>query len=395
MATYGSQGSVRRCVIDEVNAVVKKVKYDQMCLALEAHVLQEIHSKCPDVACHFPKFIKLGKGKLFMSLIDGEELTSVIPRIYKRFQSQAVHQIMNICFIALCALEHVRRKTGIVHNDLHASNIMVVKTEKESLTFVFDDKPYTFKTYGYFPMIIDFGYAHIEGNIMASLQHTDIGYTIEEQDLLADARTILYSAFSKQDGIEYVKTVFSPLPLSKEGWFPKTMFTNVHDELYNLANIRRDRAMDAVLNVVVNITDNVRDDTPVATCCDHCYFLDEPENIVFSDDEEEFSDEEYSDDEGEYSEEEDDEFDEFDEPPICACHAKLCEAFDDLHAIRKSSNRLKYGQLYKAAAKAFRPFIVRALAHNRAIKRKVYGEMSVSNTLDVINKMKSLVREKM
>lgn len=367
MAIKGSQGSVVYKTRHGMDVAVKSSKYNDLCLELEANVLQQISKECPEVAEHFPKYIDLSDGKLTMSrIINGEEFSEFIDRLFKTncrsLRRRAHNVIKNLCCITLCALEVVRRKTGVVHNDLHTSNVMIVKTEKEELSFDFE-KRYTFKTFGYFPVIFDFGYAHIEGRVMGSLQNSDIGYTLEEQDLLADARLLLSTAkFDRKK----IREIFGPLHLNGDGWFSKYTFTNVYDELYDIACKRTSRTMDSILTIIVSKMGDLSKEEVLIPCSPLCYLSRQVENIVFSDDEEEFSDEEA------------DEYCIEDKTPICECSQKVKDIFQELYNDQT---------LYEKAAMIFKPIVSRSLAHNREIKKKEYAKLKVANTLDVIDMM--------
>lgn len=47
------------------------------------------------------------------------------------------------------------------HHDMRLSNILVKKTNKKYITYKFKDKTFKIKTYGYIPILIDFGNSHI------------------------------------------------------------------------------------------------------------------------------------------------------------------------------------------------------------------------------------------
>ena len=54
------------------------------------------------------------------------------------------------------ALAYAQRTIGFTHNDLHANNVMYVKTAKEELWYKIDGKMFRVPTYGYLIKIIDF-----------------------------------------------------------------------------------------------------------------------------------------------------------------------------------------------------------------------------------------------
>ena len=379
MTIHGSQGSIQRGRIGSLPVVFKTTKHNDICLQLEAKVLQIIHSECPELAEHFPKYIDLSNGQLVMTqIVGGIELAELIDSLKSR---SATKIISNICFITLCVMETVRRKTGIVHNDLHVSNVMVKTTGTKSITFKFDEKTYTFATFGYFPVIIDFGYAYLPGNsIVPSLQNSDIGYTVEEPDLLADARLLLCTAFDGRMN-KIINSIFGKLRLSKDGWFPHCMLTNPYDELYSIVGVKTCKNMDSVFTIVLNMMGDLKDESCISICGDTCYMAEDLVYAIV-----------YSADENLDSDEEDDNSSSHNELlPLCECTMKVRAIYSELYTIRKLPVTDENRNLYEKAAIIFKPIIVRALARNRMIKASTYSKLSVANTLDVIDSCRRML----
>ena len=273
----------------------------------------------------------------------------------------------NLCCITLCALEYARRKIGIVHNDLHTSNVMITHTEKNEAIFDFGEKKYKFKTYGYLPVIIDFGFAHIEGRVMGSFQNSCIGYSIEEQDLLADARILLTTANYK-----HVHELFGSLDLTADGWFTKHTFCNVYNELYNIGCIKISSRVDALLTLIASKMGDLSVHVDKEPCSLTCHFNNKIEHVVFSDDEEELDDEE---------EERRDTYVKEDKTPICKCTEKVKQLMIELN----DKNKVITNSCINRAVDAFKPFFTRSLAHNRALKKELYASLTVKNNLDVVD----------
>ena len=345
----GSQGSVRYKKLDGIHVAIKTCAYNDPCLELEAQILQQIHSECPEMSMYFPKFIEFNNSELIVTrILNCEELHDLSRRLYKsncrNVRKKASLIIKNICFIVICILETIRRKIGIVHNDLHSSNVLIQRTDVRNLIFNFE-KTYKFKTYGYIPIIIDFGYAHVPNGIIASLQNSDIGYTIEEQDLLSDSRILLSSSLRSVDKLK-VNKIFGSLNLDSKGWFDESTFINVYDEFYTLGCCENSsKSMDTVLTRLVNMMGNLLDESCIIECGDDCYLNSEES---------------------------------------CQCSEKIFSYFSKLYEIRKEDYR-NYNSLYSEAATIFKPLVVKCLSYNRDVKREKYENLTVKTNIDVID----------
>ena len=83
------------------------------------------------------------------------------------------------------------------HYDLHSNNIMIKKCNK-NLVFVYkldEDNQFCVPTFGYYPIIIDFGFSYIENMndkpLWTSLEHTDYGFMSDRFDWVADPKLFL------------------------------------------------------------------------------------------------------------------------------------------------------------------------------------------------------------
>lgn len=263
---HGSQGKLAYGKHGNEKVVIKKSKSRDRLIELEIRVLETIARECPELSAHFPRLIGTdGTETMVMTRIEGTELHSAISDLHtsncKNVRSKASKIVRNMCFVTICVMEILRRKTGIIHNDLHTSNVMLAKTDRVSFEFTIEgasDRHFSFKSYGYCPVIIDFGSAYIPGNeILASLQNTDLGCFPHEPDLLADSRLLLCTASSRLDNEfrDAVKSIFGPLKLDRNGWFPKDVFVNVLDKVYDFVGVGKNsssRETDAKLSVVIS-----------------------------------------------------------------------------------------------------------------------------------------------
>lgn len=256
MSLSGSQSKVKFSTYKGTEVIIKQSKNIDYAIELEAIALKKISSMNDDnLKRYFPKLLRLcnvkrkgiEKPRLIMTKIDAvDEFNAFIRRILKSPSPIAVEIIISLTCITLCVCEKLRRELGIVHNDLHTSNVLIVRTELECVQFDFHNDTYKYKTYGFLPVIIDFGYAYVKGEkMLAPTFCADIGYFMDEEDLLSDARilcskirnSLLKYRRKEEKVIRFVKIIdslFSPLELDKNGWFPTNHFAYVIDEILNV-----------------------------------------------------------------------------------------------------------------------------------------------------------------
>ena len=96
-----------------------------------------------------------------------------------------------------------------------------------------DDNQFCVPTFGYYPVIIDFGFSYskaLENSpIYSSLAHTDVGFMTNQYDEISDAKLLLVSISeeikryrSNETSIKFrniIRNIFSPLDIDWEsGW---------------------------------------------------------------------------------------------------------------------------------------------------------------------------------
>lgn len=231
---YGKQSDVWFARFDGVDVVKKRSKYVDFSIELEAEALFAIHrSASPRIASYFVKPIKT-TGSTYRELITERIRGVELGPFVRDGASDAT--VLNMVAMTLLAGEKLRRETGVVHNDLHSSNVIVVKTDEPMATFDFDDgRSYRIDTFGYRPVVIDFGFAACPGSrYTAPMCCSDIGYTVEAPDPLADSRILLYnvSRSLRHRGVfnhavtRTYDEAFGSLRLN-EGWFRDGTFEDV------------------------------------------------------------------------------------------------------------------------------------------------------------------------
>jgi hypothetical protein len=114
----------------------------------------------------------------------------------KEIVPEVIMSIVKQTLIAnIIAGEHVR----FSHYDMHSNNVLIKKCPVNSVFFYIldENRTYIVPTYGYYPIIIDFGFSfnkECEGKPMyGALAHTDIGFIPSIYDQHTDAKLFLTS----------------------------------------------------------------------------------------------------------------------------------------------------------------------------------------------------------
>ena len=99
----------------------------------------------------------------------------------------------------ILAVAIAQRKKKFAHYDLHSNNVMVKKCDRNlCLLYVLDEQTQFYvPTYGYYPVIIDYGFSYcqdMDGDFMwPTLNHTEVGFLCDRFDPIADPKLFLVS----------------------------------------------------------------------------------------------------------------------------------------------------------------------------------------------------------
>lgn len=176
-------------------------------------------------------FIKNGGLKteiLLTEYIQGEKLKYYLSgkkRVHKKVIYSLIKQVLLVVMVA-------NTKVGFAHYDLHSNNIIVSKCDKNLvIVYRLNDMDIAVPTYGYIPIIIDFGFSHISSmkgeTFWSTVAHTDVGFYTDRFDRISDYKLLLISLiddFTSYDmGFKkfkyFVKSIFSKLTVDWEsGW---------------------------------------------------------------------------------------------------------------------------------------------------------------------------------
>jgi hypothetical protein len=132
---------------------------------------------------------------LLMEYIDGGR------KLYRYIKNDNVTPeiIMSIVKQTLLGTIMAGEAVKFTHYDMHSNNVMVKKCQPNSAFFYIldENRTYLVPTYGYYPVIIDFGFSFSNNNegkpIGSALAHTNVGFISSNYDQNADAKLFLTS----------------------------------------------------------------------------------------------------------------------------------------------------------------------------------------------------------
>lgn len=150
----------------------------------------------------------------------------------KEIPEDVLYSIIKQVLMGICIAQ---KECNFTHYDLHSFNVMIKKCDKD-LVFLYkldEDNQFCVPTYGYYPVIIDFGFSYIsdmdDGPLWPSMAHTDVGFTSDRFDWVADPKLFLITVSdeikakrkTKKSKIlrRIVRNIFYPLSIDLEsGW---------------------------------------------------------------------------------------------------------------------------------------------------------------------------------
>jgi hypothetical protein len=161
--------------------------------------------------------------------------------------------LMSIVKQTLIATIIAGEHTKFTHYDLHSNNVLVKKCQPNSAFFYIldENRTYLVPTYGYYPLIIDFGFSFNENNegnpICSPLAHTNVGFISSSYDQHADAKLFLTSVshemkkYKKSEISEtfrtIIKNIYSKCNIDMEcGWDNREDDPSISDDILKKMN---------------------------------------------------------------------------------------------------------------------------------------------------------------
>jgi len=167
-----------------------------------------------------------------------EYLDNAFP-FYKYIRSESIEPkiLYSIIKQTLIAVDIAQNKKGFAHYDLHSDNILIKRCDPRTVfVYVINDKKYIIPTYGFYPVILDYGFSYTQNMtnnhlpIYGPLAHTDVGFMGSLCDKMSDPKLFLITVTDElrrhRDSVkeiknlrDTVKKIFKPLYIDlKSGW---------------------------------------------------------------------------------------------------------------------------------------------------------------------------------
>lgn len=214
-------------------AIEKINKNFDYTMALEAQILKCLRKLSSP---HFPKLYEYKYNR------NGDEVLYIeyIPGSTYYKSKLTDYESKSILIRTLLAAAIMNEKLLIVHNDLHANNVVVRKTAIDVDIYTFPDgETFVIPTYCNEPVIIDFGFAYC-GNCCDKMKTPLIfnyyGYFGFLPDAIGDAKRILDP---NNDTLPYdirqnIYKIIDNLPLQEGGFYNSSELNDVYTEIMNI-----------------------------------------------------------------------------------------------------------------------------------------------------------------
>jgi hypothetical protein len=158
-------------------------------------------------------------------------------KFYNYIRSPKIDEniLFSIIKQVLLGVSFAQKLKKFTHYDLHSFNVMIKKCNKD-IVFLYkmdESNQFCVPSLGTYPVIIDFGFSYIEnledGPMWGSLAHTDVGFTSDRYDWVADPKLFLVTV---SEELKYkrntkkskklrriVRNIFHPLKIDwQSGW---------------------------------------------------------------------------------------------------------------------------------------------------------------------------------
>jgi hypothetical protein len=161
-------------------------------------------------------------------------------KFYNYIKSSKISEnvLYSIVKQVLMGINIAQKEKQFTHYDLHSNNVMIKKCNKD-LVFLYkldDENQFCVPTFGYYPIIIDYGFSYIsdmeDNPLWTSLAHTDVGFMSDRFDWVADPKLFLITVsdeIKNKRGTKnskkfrrIVRNIFHPLKIELDsGWDDK------------------------------------------------------------------------------------------------------------------------------------------------------------------------------
>jgi hypothetical protein len=181
-------------------------------------------------------FIPKNKYPIYQDVLFMESLEGC-RKFYRYIRSKKVdnEMIFSIIKQTLASISIAQKNCNFTHYDLHSNNVLIGKCDPNTLILykIDENNSYLIPSYGFYPIIIDYGFSYISDMenqpLYQALAHTDVGFMSNCFDNISDPRLFLTTISweltkYRKDGVSWrlrklVKNIFKPIKQDLEsGW---------------------------------------------------------------------------------------------------------------------------------------------------------------------------------
>ena len=228
--------------------------------------LNELRDFCPHYVRGFGKFMTkmnsdfrkvdnpfkiTGKHNIFNDVLIMEYIDNS-RKFYRYLKNDKIEEecIFSVIKQTLMAISYAQKFKNFTHYDLHSNNVLIKTCNPNSVfLYALDDKTqYCVPTYGYYPVLIDFGFGYIKdmdnSSLYGALAHTNIGFLSHIFDKWADPKLFLVTISDELNKYrkshntklfrKIVKNIFSSLNIDWESGWDNVDDINCSDRIYNM-----------------------------------------------------------------------------------------------------------------------------------------------------------------
>lgn len=265
---YGREGE------DEREVVFKIPKHMNYVIQNEKIVMEDL-ARLEDVCPHFCKIYGCEKTEVSPYFSKEEDpfrkhdrmywldtlVMEYIPNSISLYQlieqgDIPVFFIVSVLKQVLCAVRLAQRECRFTHYDLHAANILLKECPANQVNVyrITKDKVIHIPTYGWIPVIIDFGFSRSDGiynqYMFGNTQYTQTGHLYPLFDPLADVKVLLVNLYAeleeyrKGEDAEQLKTIIqnllSPLELQWDSGWDVVQDDSIMDQVFDFLHQTED-----------------------------------------------------------------------------------------------------------------------------------------------------------
>lgn len=169
---------------------------------------------------------------------------------YIKHENSNEDAIFSILKQTMMAIAIGQNKKGLTHYDLHSNNVLIKRCSRDLVfLYILDEQTqFCIPTYGYYPVIIDYGFSYSnalkDSPFWPTMGHTHVGFTSDHMDPYADPKLFLVTVSGEIH--EYKRSKRSKKLMN----ITKNMFSCLDIDWYNGWDNGDISVMDSILDLL-------------------------------------------------------------------------------------------------------------------------------------------------